>query len=185
MKASPFVAVALLIAFFVLVFVIAFFSNSHYPLQVIAGESSVGTWMSGVLLVISFTISLILGMCQGRFQWFLIAAFFVVLALDERFMFHEQLKERIIFSFNTTTRLIYELPVIAGACAGAFITYLLWNNLKGISRILLLFAALLGIASVTIDVLAGGVFWEESFKLLAELLVACALLNKVDTDIQR
>lgn len=179
MRGSSHTAVVSLIVFFIFVFAISFAVNSHYPIQVIAGESSVGTWMSGVLLIISATTSVIMGMRQGRLLWFLIAGFFMVLAVDERFMFHEQLKEQIIFSFATTTRWVYELPVMAGSCIGAFITFLLWQNLKGISKLLLLVASLLGCASVVIDVLAGGVFWEECFKLLAELLVACVLLNRV------
>jgi len=176
-------AAGALVVFFVLVFSVAIALNPHYPMLVIAGESSVGTWLSGVLLIISATVSLITGMRKGWLPWFLVAAFFSVLALDERFMFHERLKEKIIFSYHHGTvvsRWVYELPVIAGACAGAAIAFLLWRYLHGASRVLLLCAAFLGSASVAIDVLGAGVLWEECFKLLAELLIACVLLREVD-----
>jgi hypothetical protein len=181
-RASYYKATAFLLAFFILVFAIAFTFNRHYPALVIAGESSVGTWMSGVLLIISATISLILGMRHGWRPWFVLAAFFFVLALDERFMFHERLKEWIIFSSHTnqTSRWVYELPAIAGALVGVYIAIVLWKYLEGVSRVLLIFAAILGTASVTIDVFAAGVLWEECFKLLGELSITCALLKKID-----
>jgi hypothetical protein len=178
---SYYKAAAALCVFFVLVFAVAFAFNPYYPLLVITGESSVGTWMSGVLLIVATTVSLITGMRKGWFPWFLLAAFLSVLALDERFMFHERIKERIIFSFSPAPApWLYELPVIAGACMGAVIAFLLWHHLRGASRMLLVGAVILGSASVAIDVLATGVLWEECSKLVAELLIACALLSEVD-----
>jgi len=47
------------------------------------------------------------------------------------------------------------------------------------SRILLISVTVLGTASVVIDVLTAGVFWEECFKLFAELLLVCALIMNV------
>lgn len=176
-------AAGALCIFFVLVFAVAFIANPYYPLQVLAGESSVGTWVSGVLLIVSATVSLTIGIRTGHRHWFLIAAFFSTLALDERFMFHERLKEKIIFSLDHSAkhaRWLYELPAITGACIGAVIAYILWKKLQNTARRLLLAATILGTASVTIDVLAAGVVWEESCKLLAELIIACALLRQAD-----
>ncbi len=176
-------AVGLLCVFFVLILIVSLASNHYYPVLVIAGELSVGTWLSGVLLVVSATTALIIGMRRGGFPWFLISAFFFVLALDERFMFHERMKEYIVFHFTHNymrSRLINELPVIAGACVGAFVSFMLWRHLHGRNRVLLLCAAVLGTASVTIDVLEAGVLWEECFKLLGELSIACAVLGEVE-----
>jgi len=176
-------AAGLLCVFFVLVLFIALASNHYYPVLIIAGESSVGTWLSGVLLVVSATVALIIGMRRGWFPWFLIAAFFFVLALDERFMFHERMKEYIIFHVThnfSRSRLINELPVISAAGVGGVVSFMLWRHLHGRSRVLLLCAAILGTASVAIDVLEAGVLWEECCKLLAELSIACALLGEVD-----
>lgn len=170
MKASYYKAVALLIAFFVLVFTVSLAFHRHYPMLIIAGEDSVGTWMSGALLMLCATTCLIMGMRQGWYPWVLVTIFFIVLALDERFMFHERLKERIIFSFHSANlpHWCYELPVIVGACVGALIARLLWHYVAT-SRMLLLCATVLGTASVAIDVLAAGILWEECCKLLAEL----------------
>ena len=177
-------AVGLLCVFFILVFLVALTFNSNYPVLILAGESSVGTWMSGVLLVVSATASMIISMRRGWLPWFFIAAFFFMLALDERFMFHERMKEHIIFNIThnvSRSRLLNELPVIVAACVGVVVAFILWRNLlHGRNRILLFCAAILGTASVTVDVLAAGVLWEECFKLLAELSIACALLGELE-----
>lgn len=172
--------IVLLLSFFILVFAFAFAFNPHFPQLVLAGESSVATWMSGALLIISASLCLVMVMYKGNGLWYILTAFFFLLAADERFMFHEQLKERIIFSFQPSkiSALIYELPVIAGACLGAVMARLLWLQLRGMSRVFLLCAVALGILSVVIDIFTAGVLWEEGFKLLAELLVTCALLKK-------
>ena len=148
-------AVGLLCVFFVLVFLVALAFDPHYPVLILVGESSVGTWMSGVLLVVSATASLIIGMRRAWLPWFFISAFFFVLALDERFMFHERMKEHIIFNIThnvSRSRLLNELPVIVAACAGVFVAFMLWRHLRHRkNRILLFCAAILGTASVTVD----------------------------------
>jgi hypothetical protein len=180
MKSSYYKGAAILCAFFFLVLAVPIALNPHFPLLVIAGETSIGTWLSGALLMMCATSSLIIGMRKGWLPWFFITVFFILLALDERFMFHEQLKEKIIFSLPSAqvSFLIYELPVLAGALVGALFAYILWDRLYE-SRALIVFATVLGIASVGIDVLGAGVMWEECSKLLAELLITFALLKKV------
>jgi hypothetical protein len=183
MKRNQGKAALLLCGFFAVVLAIALASHRHYPVLAIAGEDSVGTWMSGVLLVVCASISISIGIRQDKVLWLLLALFFFLLACDERFMFHEQLKEKIIFHFGSTiglSRWVAELPVLVGAAFGVFVTYLLWQFLNVKSRILLLLAALLGGASVIIDVMSSGVFWEECFKLTGELAMACSLLFKLD-----
>jgi hypothetical protein len=179
MKQSFYLATGMLCSFFIAVFAIAFALNRYFPMLVIAGESSVGTWMSGALLMICATLCLVLGMREGWWPWTLITVFFL-LALDERFMFHEHLKELIIFSHPETKLAlwIYELPVISGALVGVIVVVILWRYLHGAARILLVIATALGTASVVIDVLAAGVFWEECSKLIGELSVVFALLTR-------
>jgi hypothetical protein len=173
-------AAAVLCLFFIVVFTVAFIFHSRYPLLVIAGESSVGTWMSGVLLISCAIVSLLIGMKIGWWPWLLTTFFFFLLAFDEHFMFHEQLKERLIFSYHSafgTTHLLYELPVMIGALFGALMTYFLWQQLHG-CRPLLLSAALLGTFSVVFDITNAGVLLEECFKLLGELMLAVALVKR-------
>jgi hypothetical protein len=173
-------AAAVLCLFFISVFTIAFIFHPHYPLLVIAGESSVGTWMSGVLLITCAIISLLIGMKGSWWPWLPTTLFFFLLALDERFMFHEQLKERLVFSYHPTfgtSHLFYEIPVMVGALFGGLMTYLLWQHLRN-CRPLLLSAALLGTLSVVFDITSASVLLEECFKLLGELMLAVALVKR-------
>ncbi len=175
-------AILIICIFFIIVFSLSIALNRHFPILVVSGESSVGTWMSGVLLIISATLTLVLGMQKKWSPWLFITAFFILLAVDERFMIHEKLKEWIVFSFKLTREdfLIAEIPVILGAFLGAFIAVILWGEMKNRSRVFLLFAVTLGITSVIIDVLAAGVLWEDGLKILAELSLTCSLLKIFD-----
>jgi hypothetical protein len=176
------VAIGIVCGFLTVVFVIAFINSSPYPSRVIAGESSVSTWASGMLLVMSATISLIFAMRRGWLPWSPLTLFFLVLALDERFMFHEDLKNRIIFHYSLDPSkqfIIAELPVIAGAIAGLFVAFVLWRRLSKRGKSLLVVAAFLGTVSVVMDVFALGVILEDSFKVFAELFVVSALLMEV------
>lgn len=181
MKVSANKAIVLLVVFFVLVLGVALWSNPYFPLKVIAGEQSVGTWLSGTLLTIMATLSLVLSMKQRWYPWLLFTIFFLLLALDERFMYHEQLKEHIIFSqfADSLPRWLHELPVIVGGCVGGLMALILWRNVSQGNRVLLLIAVAMGAGSVMIDVLSGGVFWEECLKLLAEVMVVCVLVKRV------
>ncbi|MBT1707340.1 hypothetical protein KK062_03860 [Fulvivirgaceae bacterium PWU5] len=164
------------------VLIVALVRNYYYPLLAISGEPSAGTWLSGVLLIMSATLSLVAGMDRHPWTWFSVATFFLTLALDERFMFHEQLKEQIIFFTygRNFPHALYELPVIFGACMGAGVAFLLWSQLSRCGRVVLVCAVSLGLVSVVIDILATGpVLFEDSSKLLAELLVTCALVLNV------
>lgn len=176
MKITARTAIILLCSFFIAVFAIALSLNPYFPMLVFAGEDSVGTWMSGAILVFIAALCLFISMTRHWYPWILLSIFFLVLALDERFMFHERIKEWIIFSSGTTSRWLYELPVILGAGIGMFAAFILWRHVPVKSRGLLVAAVVFGLASVVIDVLAAGILWEECFKLSAELLVACTLL---------
>lgn len=178
-------AVVCLCIFFMLVFTMAYRLNPHNPVSILAGESSAGTWMSGALLTTCAVLSMVIAMRKGWWPWALVSAFFIVLAIDERFMFHEQLKERIVFWIYHNTRWftagwIFELPVIVGAIAGGWVAFVLWRHIHTSHRIPLVAVALLGTASVMIDILRAGVVWEEGFKLLAELTMACVLIREVE-----
>ena len=176
------VPVAMICLFVGGVLIVALLRNYYYPLLAISGEASVGTWLSGVLLIMSATLSLVTGMDRQPWTWFPVAAFFLILALDERFMFHEQLKEQIIFRTydKNVPRALHALPVIAGACMGAGVAFMLWQQLSRGGRMLLAGVVTLGLVSVAIDVLATGpVLLEDGCKLLAELLVVCVLVLNV------
>lgn len=172
-------AAGIVIAFFALVLIAAFVRSKGFPALAISGEASVGTWLSGVLLVICATLCLVFGMRRGWMPWYILTLFFLALAADERFMFHEGIKERIIFATKVRGSLMAELPVIIGALVGFGVMFMLWNRLHRTGRVLLVGAVVLGSASVVFDVFHMGAAWEDSFKLFAELLVVCALLREV------
>jgi hypothetical protein len=95
-------------------------------------------------------------------------------------MYHEKLKEWILFSSPESSRWFYELPVVLGAVMGAIVAFVMWQNSPNtMSRILVVVAVAFGCASVAIDVFAAGVLWEECCKLAGEMLVASALIVTV------
>jgi hypothetical protein len=177
MKIKGNIAVLIILFLFVLFFAVVLTSRWNFPALAISGEESPGTWMSGALLLISAGLSLSLSF-RKAFPWIFIFLFFAILAVDERFMLHEQLKEHIIFNFKSDDRFIYELPVIAGACLGFVATFILFRELDAAGKVLLACAALLGVISVIIDVFEMGVLIEDSAKLIAELLVTIAIVKK-------
>jgi hypothetical protein len=169
--------------FFAIVVIVAFVTNKYYPVRAIAGEDSVGTWLSGVLLVMAMTLSLVAGKRRGALLWYMAALFFLLCAADEHFMFHEQFKERLIFAFTgagSGSGLLFELPILAGAAAGIAMTALLWPTIRRNGRVLLAGAAAFGGLSVVIDVLGQGVFIEDCCKLAAELLIVLLLIGETD-----
>lgn len=178
MKISARTSIIILCSFVVGVFAIALSQNTFFPVLVFAGEDSVGTWMSGALLIFSASMCLFISMSERWYPWIVLSGFFLLLALDEKFMFHERVKEWIIFS-GTTSRWVYELPVILGAGIGMCAALVLWQHTRWKSHVLLVGTVVFGLASVVIDVLAAGILWEECFKLFAELLLASALLIRL------
>jgi hypothetical protein len=171
--------VLILCSFFSLVFSIAFCWSSLPAVLIIGGEDSIGSWMSGVLLVISSTLSGVIASKRTWYPWILLSLFFMLLAIDENFMIHEAIKRWIIFSnFETTHEPVYwigEIPVVIAACFGAVVAWIMWRNADQRFRWLIIAGALSGAASVTIDVLSMGVIWEDSFKLLGELAITSLL----------
>lgn len=175
-------ATGLVCGFLGLVVACALVGSRHYPARALSGEASVGTWLSGALLIAAAVLALVAGMRRGLIPWSMYALFFAVLALDERFMFHEQAKTRIQFGYPgipAAWQWVYELPVLLGAVAGAILALHLWKRMGRRGRMLLGCAALLGSASVAMDVLHAGAVPEDCLKLLAELALVCGLLGEV------
>jgi len=187
MKSPSCKGITVLIVFFLIVLAVSLYaSRPFYPLA-LAGESSVGTWLSGVLLVLSAAFCLIIGLRQKTVLWFGTTAFLLLLALDERFMFHEQMKERLVFIFHSALNApwLCELPVLFASAVGVCISFLLWKEFTATNRVLLGFTVGLGLVSVAFDVWAAGVLIEECAKLFAELILSCALVRQVETEVLR
>jgi hypothetical protein len=179
MKHPFIISSAFLITFLIAVFGIAWRINTNYPRLIFAGESSVATWVSGMLLVMCGTFSLVLANRSKSLTWLSAATFFFVLAVDERFMMHEYIKQRLIFGYPSSSNLVHELPVIGGALVGSGMSFLLWRDLSRGARLLLLGGVILGSVSVVIDIMDAGVITEEIAKILAEVMITIALLSKI------
>jgi hypothetical protein len=173
-------ASAIFLAFIILFFIVAFSLNSRHPVLVIAGEDSPATWLSGAMLVMAATLSGVIAFREGWFPWILLTVFFFLLAIDERFMIHESLKDRILFSSGKDTPLWFkELPVIIGAFVGLIVSVVFSLRMDRTGRILLSITVFFGLASVVWDIFSMGVVPEEISKLIAETVVCIALLDKI------
>ena len=93
MRRHRLTGIGVLCAFFILVVGIAWITHAQFPVYAIVGESSAGTWLSGMLLAFSAAASLILGMRQTEWQWYVITIFFLLLAADEHFMLIRKLNK--------------------------------------------------------------------------------------------
>jgi hypothetical protein len=170
-----------------LILAAAFAVYRYYPVSVLSGENSVGTWVSGFLLAACAALCLAVAMRRGPLPWLLFMVFFTGLALDERFMFHEQLKEYILFSaappqpgVSTFRAYAGELPVILAALLGAVVAFLIWRKAKPRNRAFLFLASVLGSLSVSLDVIRCQMVLEDLSKVLGELCITFCLLGEVE-----
>lgn len=173
------VATLILVAFCTIVFAVALHFNNKFPVLVFAGENSVATWLSTALLIFSAALCYFMSIISHWRPWLLLAGFFLLLAVDERFMLHERVKEWIIFSNGTNSRLLQEMPVFFGTGIGLGAAFFLWREMRWLNRALIIAGVFCGSMSVLIDVLAAGVIWEEGFKIIGEVFVAAALINNI------
>src|SRR6478609_7710458 len=100
MKLSTRQGVLLICTFVSGAVVVAIYHQRQFPATVVAGEDSVVTWLSGAMLIFMAALSLTIAMRDQMHPWFVAVLFFLLLAIDERFMFHERLKAYIIFSLK-------------------------------------------------------------------------------------
>ncbi|HNY29297.1 MAG TPA: hypothetical protein PKO15_00275 [Fibrobacteria bacterium] len=154
-------------------------ARSSRAVLVVSGEDSLGTWLSQSMLVACGAFSLQLCAIRRTWPWRVWSPAFVALALDERFMFHETIKERIQLLLPTTPPRLAEAPVVVVALAGAIAARFLWRDLRTSGRALLSLGVVLGTASVGMDVARAGTLPEDVCKLLAELCVTQALWGEL------
>jgi hypothetical protein len=169
-----------------LILAVAFGIYRYYPVSVLSGENSVGTWVSGYLLAACAILCLVIAMHRGPVPWLPFMVFFTGLALDERFMFHEQLKEYILFSSpgpkphpSSGPAYAGEIPVIIAAILGAGVAMFIWRSVRPRNRIFLILAAALGSLSVALDVVNVQLVLEDLSKVLGEFCITCCLLGEV------
>ncbi len=173
------IAVLVLVSFFILVLGIALLLNPYYPVLVFAGESSAGTWMSGAMLVMAATLSLTRAIQKGWWPWIPVSIFFLMLVIDEHFMFHETIRERLLFAY-TDLPWLSQLPILAAGLTGLFVTLILWREFLPFNRIILAAVVIFGGLSLIYDILEAGVMIEEILKLAAELCLVISLTGEME-----
>jgi hypothetical protein len=168
------------LAFIALFFIVAFAFNGRHPILLIAGEDSPATWLSGAMLISAATLSGTIAIRERWLPWILLSAFFFLLAIDERFMIHEAIKDRILFSAGKDAPWwLKELPVIIGAFVGIGVSIMLFKIFDKTGRGLVSISVLFGLISIIFDIFSKGVIPEEVSKLVAEIAMCLALLDKV------
>jgi hypothetical protein len=171
-----------------LVVAVSFVFNRHYPESVLSGENSTGTWLSVFLLAGSCTATLIIGMQRTGFCWWVVSAFFFMLALDERFMFHERLKQYIVFSSADPASVPFylaEAGVLGGIIIGASMACLMWKHTLSKGRLFLVLGVAFGSLSAILDIADHCLFLEDLCKLLGETMVFMYLLGEIAVAIDR
>ncbi len=167
---------AVFLTFVAVFFAVAISLNQRHPVLVIAGEDSPATWLSGALLIANATLSGTIAYREGWFPWIVLTAFFFLLAIDERFMIHETLKDHILHSRGKDVALwIKELPVMIGALTGLAVAVILFQKMNMTGKVLLSVAVLFGLISVVMDIFSLGVIPEEICKLVGEISLCIAL----------
>lgn len=148
----------------------------------LSGEQSIGTWLSELLLAISIGIIICISVQRQRWIWGILALFFLVVAVDERFMIHEQMKQWIILSSHSRlgiSSLKKEIAVILGAIIGGGVILCMVVQMSRKNSLFILIAAFWGIVSVVLDIINIWVFYEDASKLLAELFLVLGLLGEI------
>jgi len=161
---------------------------SYWPYveEAVAPERSPLTWLSSALIAAGAAVCLSLAMRSGRpWRFGAIAAGLAFMALDERFMFHERLKDLILWRAYDgdlgAMGVVGDLPMLAYAAGGAAVLVLLWRVVATrTARILLATAIGLGAVCVGLDLAFGG-GWpqviEELTEIVAEGVLLVALLS--------
>jgi hypothetical protein len=166
-------------------FIGSYLINSDFPIKLIVGEDSPGTWLSGGMLIICMTLSLVLFITKRSTDWIILVVFFFALAIDERFMIHEFIKyelQSIIEDSAHIPKVVCELPVMFASIIGVFISVLLWVKSNKVSKTLLIGAVVCGTISVVLDIINLNIIIEESFKLIAEFLITSSLLCHIQQE---
>jgi hypothetical protein len=156
--------------------------------RAIALEDAPLAWLQSTLLAASAAICLCHAVLTGRAGWHVVAAALFALALDERFMGHERLKEWIwleLFDgdWNRAGRWP-DVPILLEGVIGAgAIWWIVRGTGRGHPSRLLWSALAVGAVALIIDVASQSIavqIWEELLELIAETLFLAALLASLN-----
>lgn len=150
-------------------------------------EDSPTAWLSSVLLAGAALVSLLNGelAAPARWTWRFAAFALALMALDERFMGHERLKEWLLFSVfdGELPRMgwLGDLPVAIYGLGGLAVLWRLHaRQALGPGRVWLIAAVFLGLAALVFDIAGLGAWFqvlEEALEVSAEAVFLGALVR--------
>ncbi len=164
---------------------------AHWPWieRAWALEQAPLAWLQSSLLWSAATLALVLAVAEpgGARGWGFVSALLMGAALDERFMGHEWLKDRLLFqAFDGDAArmgLWGDLPMLAYGIGGlvllAWLRRLAWPRP---ALRLMVAATAVGCTAVALDLATTSLGWqavEECGEALAEALFGCGLLLRV------
>jgi hypothetical protein len=154
--------------------------------RAIALEDAPIAWLQTSLIAASAVVCLCRAIIHGdrRAGWYVVAAALFALALDERFMGHEQLKEWIWLNVFDGDRARMghwgDAPVVLyGVGGAAVVLWMMRRGARGYPALLLWAAIAVAGCAIALDVVATSIWsqiWEELLELLAETLFFVSLL---------
>ncbi len=184
LRAGPLVAGVLLgLALLMAAMIVA-----HWPWleQAVATEDAPLAWLQSSLLWSAATLALLLALAEraGQRGWAGLALMLACLALDERFMGHERLKDWLLFhAFDGDPQrmgLWGDAPMLGYGIGGLLV--LAWLRRQRWPRPalrLMVAAVLVGCGALALDLFGRTLAWqalEECGEALAEALFCCGLL---------
>jgi hypothetical protein len=148
--------------------VLLFIVWREYPFvaRSLAFENSAVTWLQTSVLVASATLCVVM-------RWYVFAAFLLIAALDERFMFHEAI------AWHTSAAWIALLPMLVYGVAGAALLWRWWRD-SPVARVWMLASAAAAAGAIGMDIAYRAVapqVIEELFELAAETAALGGLLT--------
>ncbi len=174
----------------ILFFTITVYFKWPWYERAISGEKSPGTWLSSSLLICMGVQSLIIVLIfKSSKLWWLMASGFFLLAADESFLIHENVKETILFEFFNGNfdqmGARGELLIFIYIICGIFLIYFAIKNIPTlITKILFTSAITIGICSFIFDIFYLNMFLEDLFKILAEIILTITLFMEISNRIK-
>jgi hypothetical protein len=160
--------------------------NWPFVERAIALEDAPIAWLQTTAIAASAVACLCHGLLDDRRRtgWFLVALALFAMALDERFMGHERLKEWIwaeVFDGDRVRMGVWgDMPIAAyGVGGAAVVSWIVRGATNRYAATLLWSAIAAGAAALILDIAANSLWiqvWEELLELLAETLFLIALL---------
>lgn len=183
---SVYSAILYLVLFEISYIIVSLLLHFPWPERAFIGESSPITWLSSTLLVISATFAMVIHLYgKETYIWWIIATGNLVMAMDETFMWHERIKESILFNIFDgdidAMGFSGELVILLYGLSGVIVFYFLFRKVHiKFLRGILLGVVSSGLCAITLDVSGANPVMEECLEILTETGFVVFLLLYLD-----